>query len=215
MKKHSTDHTQPVPTMARCAWTAIKAAGYGNDSCVLAARVIADCLTVLGKTPRTVPVSFEVYSPRFLELASLHGMPDEATALAWKESDPLVYIVATDTTSANDGRFAGHLVTLCDGWFLDPSIMQAHRPHRGIHLKPVYLEAPAGFPDGKRRIKLFSVMPDDDLLGVGRSLVVYEHLDNHADYTRAPDWQVSKSSPLVYQAVQMYTTFMLNRKQDA
>jgi hypothetical protein len=90
------------------------------DHCINGTRIAVDVLTELGVRCRPVSVDVRVYNRFAVELYTA-GVPIRQ----WPVH---AHSIGTDLDNERSGQWGGHLIVEGDGWLLDVSARQFHRP---------------------------------------------------------------------------------------
>lgn len=158
----------------------------GIDSCILATALLVDVLPDFGI--RAQPFSVGVLISNRQAIADLRD-PD-----AWviglgvpRELRPEGVPVRVVPGRLRPG-WDGHLVALTERFLIDPTLPQASRPERGLHLEPLVLPVSPAFASGQLSI--------EGLLDGGGRLGYYPAPNNRA-WRTAPDWRNVKARRLI------------------
>ena len=166
--------------------------GYLNrGGCILATRASIEIMQYFGLRPKALAVTVFACNDQFKDRVMKEGRwPDPAELVQWEKEDGSWTVgIGYDGQKTQPGRWAGHLVTVCDGWMLDLTIGQASRPQRNMTLPQSWiLEVWDDVTSGQQR-----------LMGEhkGGASVVYDARPNDTSYTVAPDWKDRERHQLI------------------
>lgn len=169
------DYRVPAPVEALAVawreWSREPGFPFSPDHCVNGTRVAIHVLRRFGVKARPASVEVRVYNDFAFGLW-LNDVPaPEWPPYAWAVG------VGCPEQVAEPGRFAGHLVAAGDGFVLDLSAGQFHRPGR------IALDGPAVFPAG--------LPPDGQWLHVHQGDVHYllARAEANNAWRQAPGWR--------------------------
>jgi hypothetical protein len=162
-----------------------------EDSCILQARVAIAVLHRFEIVASVITTNCYVFNPAYTRrveagqvarnLEELESFGDGSWTIGLGLGDPA------------PGRYAGHLIVGSreNRWIMDPSIVQANRPRRGIVLEPLVMPAPASFWHDRERYWFKHAS----------CAVGYQIIDNDA-YFGSPDWiDPKRSAPIIAAAI--------------
>jgi hypothetical protein len=124
---------------------------YREDCCIASARIAREVLTKHLHFPRVRPlvVLATIVNPILVAKGRLPKTDEEAHQ--WQEEGCWMVELGYRGDRKDPTRWPGHLATLVgENALLDLTVMQAHRPHKGIELvEPFLLEVSPNFVTGK------------------------------------------------------------------
>jgi hypothetical protein len=165
-------------------------AHYKVHSCIPAATIMAEVLTLLGMDGiYTLTVHARVYDPRFSTKVGMpsNGLKDWMTRMerVSKTTPHTIVVVGGGKAEDMPEGWAGHLITVVpkfDGEkavFFDLTVMQADRPEAGIKLRPVVLKVNPKFLSAE----------EVAAISINGSLIIYKSFSDNHTYEDTALWQ--------------------------
>lgn len=164
---------------------------FGPDCCVSAVGATIDILDALYNIKsEPLCVELQIFNPYVTrKIEANDGFPKELATLKSWVAHPKGWAVAVGQdgngkASDGTGGLNGHMVVIAidesnNKILLDPSIAQASRPKKRMHLGPLAIPAPEEFLAGKASTGRV----------VRSCLHLYRAITHNKDYTKAPDWE--------------------------
>lgn len=109
---------------------------FKPNCCLNGTRVFLEVMRSFGKKASALSVDCVVANRVMLALLDEHnGEIPEGQGQAWRDKG--AHYIQIDTEETHGGGFAGHVIAECDGWLVDSSAKQFHRPLKSIFMPSV------------------------------------------------------------------------------
>lgn len=168
---------------------------YAQDCCIAAARIALDVLEHFEIPAKELVTQLIIYNSDYREYVEEHKTFPQSL----KGLDKLYAIalgVANPTKRPTKGKgFCGHLVVyLEEGYLIDLSITQAHRPRQKVYLKPLVLKVDPGFLEAGGITFRYPQKDSGDLI------IDYAIIEND-EYKTSIDWTSDRRRQISLMAI--------------
>jgi len=170
---------------------------FRPESCIVSTAIACDVLSFLDVPVIPMVVQVGIYNPKLTERIKASWMPDEATAIKWRNEDGCYGVslgfVDTPPNPENPKPWPGHLVAISPTFLMDLSIDQAARQQHSIFLEPFWV------PWSEETTFQRFITGKDCVLSMdnGTSLV-YTARPTDRSFMKSPDWnQFERRSDIV------------------
>jgi hypothetical protein len=159
------------------------------DCCIASTNVAIRVLRHFGIPAYPLPVKVLVFNPQYVKLIEAGNIPWATPGIdivKWCDEHSAWSIgLGSGLATPERGRWDGHLIAIVPTLkrFIDMSIEQAARPHKGIFIEGQLVgQYPAQFPLHEKTIQFEAT---------NGALMIYEATPERTEYTQAKDWKAN------------------------
>lgn len=151
---------------------------YASGCCIAAARIGIEVFEYFGYQAVEIPCTVWVPNRDLVKrLVDSDGeWPDDAQSRQWMADGCYSVVVGHPNHQIANG-ISAHLILRVESFFIDPTIPQAHRPHRGIDIPAGVVFRSADLASGR-----------DDIIRSDQAQMLHYHPRESKEYLTSPDW---------------------------